>query len=146
MSTDASFIEYVCDQARGAGELSFRKMFGEYAFYCDGKVVALVCDNQVFLKPTDAGRTLLLRVREAAPYPGARPHWLIDETLDDGETWARLVAATAKALPAAKPKPQRKATPAVARSTRAHTQAKKKAPRQAAPARAKARRKNKNTR
>ena len=107
MGTDAVFMQYVCDQARGAGTLSFRRMFGEYAFYCDGKVVALVCDNQVFLKPTDPGRALLERVRDGLPYPGARPHWLIDETLEDCEAWARLVAVTARALSAPRTKPAR---------------------------------------
>ncbi|MCK7502621.1 MAG: TfoX/Sxy family protein [Comamonadaceae bacterium] len=41
-------------------------MFGEYAIYLDGKVVALVCDNQFFVKPTDAGRALLGRRRGPA--------------------------------------------------------------------------------
>jgi hypothetical protein len=29
---------------------------GEYAIYCNGKVVALVCDNQLFVKPTEAAQ------------------------------------------------------------------------------------------
>jgi DNA transformation protein len=63
MATNAEFIQYVCDQLRGAGAISFRKMFGEYAVYCNGKVVALVCDNQFFLKPTAAGRALIDNVQ-----------------------------------------------------------------------------------
>jgi TfoX/Sxy family transcriptional regulator of competence genes len=39
---------------KDAGAISYRYMFGEYAIYCDGKVVALVCDNQLFVKPSDA--------------------------------------------------------------------------------------------
>jgi DNA transformation protein and related proteins len=49
MASDAKFVEYVCDRIDGAGQISFRKMFGEYAIYCDAKVVALVCDNQLFV-------------------------------------------------------------------------------------------------
>lgn len=48
MATDQDFLEYVVEQAEGAGMLSHRRMFGEYALYLDGKVVALVCDNQLF--------------------------------------------------------------------------------------------------
>ena len=59
MATNAEFIQYVCDQIGGAGAISVRKMFGEYAVYRNGKVVALVCDNQFFLKPTAAGRSLI---------------------------------------------------------------------------------------
>jgi TfoX/Sxy family transcriptional regulator of competence genes len=37
MATDRDFMEFVVDQMRGAGAVSYRKMFGEYAVYCDGK-------------------------------------------------------------------------------------------------------------
>jgi TfoX/Sxy family transcriptional regulator of competence genes len=99
MASDIGFVEYVCDQIRGAGRVSHRRMFGEFAVYCDGKVVALVCDNQFFLKPTAAGKALLDRVKEAPPYPGAKPYYLIDSQLDDAEAAAAIVRATAEALP-----------------------------------------------
>ena len=70
---------------------------------------ALVCDNQFFLKPTDAGKALLDRVKEAPPYPGAKPYYLVDAQLDDAEAAAGLVRATAAALPAPAAKPARKA-------------------------------------
>ncbi|MBK6454362.1 MAG: TfoX/Sxy family protein [Steroidobacteraceae bacterium] len=109
MASDIGFVEYVCEQIRGAGQVSHRRMFGEFAVYCDGKVVALVCDNQFFLKPTDAGKALLDRVKEAPPYPGAKPYFLIDAQLDDAEAAATLVRVTAAALPAPAAKPARKA-------------------------------------
>jgi TfoX/Sxy family transcriptional regulator of competence genes len=102
VTSDISFVEYVCEQIRGAGHVSHRRMFGEFAVYCDGKVVALVCDNQFFLKPTAAGKALLDRVKEAPPYPGAKPYYLIDAQLDDAEAAAAIVRATADALPAPK--------------------------------------------
>ena len=115
MASDIGFVEYVCEQIRGAGHMSHRRMFGEFAVYCDGKVVALVCDNQFFLKPTDAGKALLDRVKEAPPYPGAKPYYLIDALLDDAEAAAALVRATAAALPAPTVKPARKAAKKVPR-------------------------------
>lgn len=108
MASDIGFVEYVCEQIRGAGHVSHRRMFGEFAVYCDGKVVALVCDNQFFLKPTAAGKALLERVKEAPPYPGAKPYYLIDAQLDDAEAAAAIVRATAAALPAPKVKPATK--------------------------------------
>jgi TfoX/Sxy family transcriptional regulator of competence genes len=99
MASDIGFVEYVCEQIRGAGRITHRRMFGEFAVYCDGKVVALVCDNQFFLKPTAPGRALLDRIREAPPYPGARKYFLIDAQLDDAESAAELVRVTAAALP-----------------------------------------------
>ena len=108
MASDIGFVEYVCEQIRGAGRVSHRRMFGEFAVYCDGKVVALVCDNQCFVKPTAAGRALLGAVTEAPPYPGAKPHYLLAGQLDDAALMARLVRLTAAELPVPKPRQRRK--------------------------------------
>ena len=59
MSSDLNFVEYILDRINRAGRVSFKKMFGEYAIYCDEKVVALVCDNQLFVKPTVGGRSTI---------------------------------------------------------------------------------------
>lgn len=103
MASDLSFVEYACDQMRGAGTIRFRKMFGEFALYCDDKVVALICDDQLFIKPTDGGRAFLGDTIEAPPYVGAKPYFLID-SLDDREWLSELARLTARELPP----PQRK--------------------------------------
>lgn len=108
MSSDAAFVEYVCDQVSGAGAIASRKMFGEYAIYCDGRVVALVCDDQLFVKPTAGGRAMMDHVVEAPPYPGAKPHLLIGEQMEDREWLSRLIAVTWREVPAPKPKRQRR--------------------------------------
>jgi len=74
-------------------------MFGEYAVYCDGKVVALVCDNQLFVKPTAAGRNYVGNVELAPPYPGAKQHFNVSENLDDPEWLRELIRITAIELP-----------------------------------------------
>lgn len=99
MATDISFMEFVADQIRGAGVITYRKMFGEYAVYCDGKVVALVCDNQLFVKPTAAGRNYVGDVELAPPYPGAKQHFHVSEKLDDPEWLSELIRITAEELP-----------------------------------------------
>ncbi len=111
MASDANFVEYVRDQVSKAGHVSVRKMFGEYAVYCEGKIVGLVCDNQFFVKPTSAGRTLLTQVVEAPPYPGAKPHFLMGEELDDRDLMTNLIRCTTSELPAPSPKkPKSKTT------------------------------------
>jgi TfoX/Sxy family transcriptional regulator of competence genes len=85
-------------------DLSHRKMFGEYAIYVGDRVVALVADDQFFVKKTDAGRALLSSPTEAPPYPGASPHLLIGGELDDRELMTTLINTTVSALPPAKPK------------------------------------------
>ena len=107
MASDQGFVEYVCDQMGDAGTITFRKMFGDYAVYCDGKVVALICDDQLFVKPTEGGRALLEEVVEGKPYPGAKPHLVIEE-VDDREWLASLVRVTWQEVPAPRPKKTRK--------------------------------------
>jgi DNA transformation protein and related proteins len=112
MSSDSNFVEYVCDRMNESGQVSFKKMFGEYAIYYDRKVVALVCDNRLFVKPTTSARSTIDNVVEAPPYPGAKPHFLIEEQLDDRQWMSNLIQLTANELPAPKPK---KAKPKTAR-------------------------------
>jgi TfoX/Sxy family transcriptional regulator of competence genes len=108
MGSDLPFVQHVCDQLRGVGDVSYRKMFGEYAVYVRGRVVGLVCDNRLFVKPTEPGRALLGVPVEDSPYPGAKPHFVLDEHLDDPALLAAVFLATDAALPPPKPKPARK--------------------------------------
>jgi TfoX/Sxy family transcriptional regulator of competence genes len=108
MASDESFVEFIADQMGDAGPISYRKMFGEYAIYCHGKVVALVCDNQLFVKQTEGGRSYLGSIVEAAPYPGAKLHFLIGDSFEDREWISGLIKITAEELPAPKPKRSRK--------------------------------------
>jgi TfoX/Sxy family transcriptional regulator of competence genes len=118
VASDSSFVEYVCDQVDGVQRVTYRKMFGEYAIYVGEKVVALVCDNQLFVKQTNAGRALLKNPVMAPPYPGAKPAFLIDADLEDGELVSALFEATAKELPEPKPKKKKAIQKAAPKRTR----------------------------
>ncbi len=104
MASDLTFVDFVTDQIDGTCEMSYRKMFGEYALYSKGKVVALVCDDQLFVKPTDAGRSFIGEVVEAPPYPGAKLAFLVQDKIEDSEWLTRLIALTEEELPEPKPK------------------------------------------
>lgn len=103
MSSSPEFVQYVADQAAGAGTITYRKMFGEYGMYCDGKFFALICDDQFFIKITDAGRKMAPGLEQAPPYEGAKPYFLIED-LDDRDFLTAFIQATLKELPAPKPK------------------------------------------
>lgn len=107
MASDKDFILFVCEQLRGAGEILSRRMFGEAAVYFHDKVVGLVCDNQLFIKPTDAGRAKIGVPVEAPPFPGAN-NWFLLADLDDPEFLADLIRTTADALPVPKIKMKKK--------------------------------------
>lgn len=110
MASDAGTIDYLLDQLRAGGaEVTARKMFGEYGLYLDGKMVALVCDDRLFIKRTPGGDALAGTTEEAAPYPGAKPHPVIDaDRWEEPEWLAELFRVTAQELPAPKPKKARR--------------------------------------
>ena len=104
MASDLSFVEFIVEQIKNAGEITYKKMFGEYAIYSNGKVVALICDNQLFVKPTEPGRNFIGEVREAPPYPGAKLSFLIEDKFEDSDWISELIRITARELPEPKPK------------------------------------------
>ena len=104
MASDPGFLEFVLDQLGEVPGLIHKRLFGEYGLWLDGRIVALVCDDQLLLKPTPAGRALLGGAPpEVPPYPEAKG-WLLVEDLDDGGVLRRLLRETAAALPAPRPK------------------------------------------
>ena len=108
MASDLDFVNFVTDQLHADCGISFKQMFGEYALYSHGKVVALICDNQLFVKPTDAGKEYIGDFNEAPAYPGAKPSLLIQEQLENREWLSGLIRVTENALPKPKPRAKKK--------------------------------------
>lgn len=105
MSSTQQTVDFLTDQMVEAGKITSRKMFGEYAIYCDGKVVAFVCDEMLFFKPIQEARDFIGTPEEASPYPGAKNYFKIStDRWDDSEWLTELVRLTAAALPLPKPK------------------------------------------
>ena len=105
MASKQANVDFVLEQMADAGDVTARKMFGEYAIYCRAKIVALFCDDQLFMKPTVAGRAFIGKVKEGPPYPGAKPWFLVTgDSCEDGEWLSELVRLTERELPAPKPK------------------------------------------
>jgi TfoX/Sxy family transcriptional regulator of competence genes len=104
MASQQEFVDFVLGQIKNAGEVSAKKMFGEYGLYAEDKMFGLICDNKLFIKPTAAGREFIGVVTEAAPYEGAKPSFLIEEKVEDSPWLSELVRISLKELPEAKPK------------------------------------------
>ena len=104
MASDKSFLDFIVDQLENTGTISYRKMFGEYALYCKGKVVALICDNRLFVKVTAGGRAFIEEAVLAPAYPGAKLSFLIEDKIEDREWLSNLIRITYKELPEPKPK------------------------------------------
>jgi TfoX/Sxy family transcriptional regulator of competence genes len=108
MASDQSFVDFIIDQIENAGEIKAKKMFGEFGVFSNKKNFALICDNKLFIKPTEAGRIFIKTPVEAPPYPGAKSSFLIDEKLEDSEWLSNLVRITLEELPEPKPKKKKK--------------------------------------
>ena len=107
MSSNQDFVDFVIEQLQNAGDITCKKMFGEYALYSGTKIFALICDNKLFIKPTIAGKNYIKDVVEAPPYPGAKPSFLVDR-IEDHEWLSTLVKLTVSELPEPKPKKKKK--------------------------------------
>ena len=104
MATDKNFVDFITDQLENIGEVSVIKMFGEYGIYADGKIFGLICDNKLFIKPTQSGREFIGNPVEAPAYPGAKPSFLIEDKLEEREWLSELVRIAVKELPFPKSK------------------------------------------
>lgn len=103
MASSTDFVQYVSDQCAGAGEIAVKKMMGDWCIYCDGILFGLICDNNLYIKVTEAGRTLLKEVVLRPPYDGAKDYFYIAD-VDDRVFLSELIRATLPALPAPKAK------------------------------------------
>ena len=111
MATQQRTIDYLIEQATGAGSVSAKPMFGEYGVYVDGKMVGSVCDDQLFVKLTASGRAHAEPVPDVPPYPGAKPHLLIEADRWDNAEWlGQLLCITAAELPMPKPRKPKRGT------------------------------------
>jgi len=108
MATDKQFVDFVVDQIEEAGEITAKRMFGEWGVFSNGKIFALICDSKLYLKPTEAGRSFIGKPVEAPPYTGAKPSFLIEDKIEDREWLSELVRISLKELPEPKPRKKRK--------------------------------------
>jgi DNA transformation protein len=109
MASRQDTVDFIAELMAPAGDIRSRKMFGEYAVYLDDKVIAFVCDDQLFLKPTEEGRAAIGTPDEAPAYPGSKLYFRIaEDTWEDPDWLVRLARVTADALPAPKPKRPKK--------------------------------------
>jgi TfoX/Sxy family transcriptional regulator of competence genes len=104
MASDPDFVQFILDQIEPDLEMTSKRMFGEFGLYSRDKIIAVVCDDQLFVKPTEAGRAYIGEPTMAPPYPGAADRFLITDQLEDGPWLSELLRITHDALPAPKPK------------------------------------------
>lgn len=106
MATSKDFIDFVIDQVAPAGDISYKKMFGEYMIYSGIKPVLLVCDDTVFVKilPQTADKFAEHNIvpEKGFPYPGAKEHYILD--IENPDLAVDMLRLLTEILPIPKPK------------------------------------------
>jgi TfoX/Sxy family transcriptional regulator of competence genes len=102
MSTKPQTTDFILEQLDNLN-VRARKMFGEYALYCDEKLPAFICDDTLFVKIIDANEKLATGLKKGPCYPGSKDYYIVPgERLDDRAWLQSFVQTTADFLPAKK--------------------------------------------
>ena len=102
MATSEDFINYICEQINGVGEIRYKKMFGEYLIYVNEKPIITVCDNIAFIKKLECIEELMQGSEIGFPYKGAKEHYILD--IDNSELSKIVVSKVEEVTPLPKKK------------------------------------------
>ncbi len=102
MATSLDFINYVCEQLNGIGNITYKKMFGEYMIYLNNKPVIIVCDNVAFVKKLDIITEMMQNADVGFPYKGAKEHYVLD--IDNADFCKSVVSKIETVTPIPKSK------------------------------------------
>ncbi len=102
MATTNEYIEYVCEQIKGIGEIRYKKMFGEFMVYLNDKPVIIVCDNVPFVKKLDCIKEIMKNAQTGYPYNGAKEHYILD--IDNTDFCKSVVLEIKKVTKVPKPR------------------------------------------
>ncbi len=97
MATTLNYINYVCDQLSGIGDITYKKMFGEYMVYLNEKPVIIVCDNRAFVKKLDCIKDMMENAEVGFPYDGAKEHYVLD--IDNADFSKEVILKLEKVIP-----------------------------------------------
>ena len=102
MASTIDFIEYICEQISGIGEIRYKKMFGEYMIYINNKPILLVCDNTVYVKQLECIKIQMESAEKGFPYNGSKEHYILD--IENAEFSKEIIAILEPITPIPKPK------------------------------------------
>lgn len=104
MATSKEFHDYVVDCLQRVGDITTRKMMGEYLVYYKGKLIGDICDNQLFLKPTDSVLELMPNADRAYPYEGSKTLIVVVDDVENEELLTNVLDSMYVELPESKKK------------------------------------------
>lgn len=99
MASNKDLVEFICDQINECGSVIYKKMFGEYMVYSNGKPIFCICNDILFVKISEVSTEVLGEDAEQGyPYSGAKAHYIVTE-IEDKELLAKLALEVEKITP-----------------------------------------------
>lgn len=108
MATSKEFHDYVVENLQKIGEVSSRKMMGEYLVYYQNKLIGDICDNCLFLKPTESVLRMMPDADRAYPYEGSKTQMVVVDDVENTELMTEILNEMYKELPEPKKKAKKK--------------------------------------
>lgn len=107
MATTKEFHDYILENLRKVGDVSTRKMMGEYCVYYQGKLIGDICGNCLYLKPTEAVLRMMPDAERGYPYEGSKTQMVIVEDVENTRLMGEVLREMYQELP--EPKKKKKA-------------------------------------
>jgi len=111
MVASNSFAEFLREQLAPLGRVAMRRMFGKTGVFCDGLMLAMVRDNELYFRVDDESRAVFREAESSPPLNYEKkghtidlsfwraPERLFDEP-DELRSWARAALAAARRVAA----------------------------------------------
>lgn len=108
MASDRQTADFILDQLDGL-DVHVHPVFGEFALYCDERVVGFICDDELFIKPTNGNAGMADGRARGRPYPGAKEYLVVGGDRIENRDWLQeLVLVTSRDVPPPRPKRSRR--------------------------------------
>ena len=98
MASSKEYLEFILGQLSDLEEINYRAMMGEYIIYYRGRIVGVIYDDRLLLKPTKSAVSYLATVTYELPYKGAKEMLLVED-VDSKEYLVGLFRAMYDELP-----------------------------------------------
>lgn len=98
MATSKEYRDYILEQLDLLQDITAKSMMGEYLLYYQGQLFGGIYDNQLLIKNTEVGKSLMTEVKEVLPYEGSKKKMLLISEIENKEFLKELITKTCEEL------------------------------------------------
>lgn len=99
MPTTKEYHDYIMECCCRAGEVTSKKMMGEYCLYISGKIFGGIYDNRFLVKQTETSKKLLSGCPLELPYEGSKSQMFLVSEFENADFMKELLEGMHKDLP-----------------------------------------------